>query len=81
MRKTLDIVGTVQIDDSREKGDFVAKVLVFRVSGTGECEDILVIPYEGRSKVDKLEALKRLAEKAGVDWSSVLRPFENSAEK
>jgi hypothetical protein len=54
-----------------EKGGFVAKVLVFPVSKTGECKDIPDIPYEGRD-VNKTEALKRLAEKVGVDWSSVL---------
>jgi hypothetical protein len=72
VRETYDKFGPIQIDVSMEKGECVAKVLVFPVSETGECKDIPDIPYEGRSDVDKLEALKRLAEKVGVDWSSVL---------
>ena len=65
-------MGPVQIDISMEGGDFVAKVLVFPVNWTGDCAETPNIPYEGRSNVNKLEALKRLAEKAGVDWSSLL---------
>jgi hypothetical protein len=70
VRQAYGKFGPIQIDVSMEKGGFVAKVLVFPVSETGECKDIPYIPYEGRD-VNTTEALKRLAENAGVDWSSV----------
>ena len=45
----------------------MAKVLVFHVPETGEREGSTDILYKGHSDVDRLEALKRLAEEVGVD--------------
>lgn len=81
MCETYAKAGRIQIDVNRAEGGFVAKVLVFHEPETGEREGSKVILYKGRSDVDRLEALKRLAEEVGVDWRSVLDTAENGGGK
>lgn len=79
MRNTYHKAGRVLIEVSRGKGNFVAKVLVFPRSKACERYDAPDILYG--IDMDELEALKRLAEKAGVDWSSVLGTTVNGGGK